>query len=191
MRVRLLASVCLAAGSMPLGAALAAPPSQRAPGSRPPAPAATATPVRAVSRAPLSLPACSVQGTLTVDAAYVAAHTLVMQYAGPMTFTANRDLWDVMIFTMNYDDGHGGMFTGGCSCPQFPKGNETPDAAPPGTSFKRLETRTYQVACAWPTGGLPQTGPFRFEVSARYFVKEGGSWQKKVEKCGTLTAGPK
>ncbi len=190
MRIRLLASLCLAAASVPLHGALAAPPRPTVPGSQPPKPAATATLPPMVSRAPLTLAACSVQGTLTVDAAYVAAHDKAMQFAGPMTFTANRDLWDVMLYTMNYDDGQGGMFLGGCSCPQFPKGNETPDAAPPGTSFKRLETRTYHVACAWPTGGLPQKGPFRFEVYIRYFVKENGAWQKKGESCGKLTATP-
>ncbi len=188
MRIRLLALWWLAASFIPLQGAVAAPPMPTRPGSQPPKPAPTATPLPMVSRAPVNLPACSVQATLAVDKAFVAAHDKVMQFAGPMTFTANRDLWDVMLYTMNYDDGQGGMFLGGCTCPQFPKGNQTPDAAPPGTSFKRLESRTYQIACAWPTGGLPQNGPFRFEVYIRYFVKEGGAWQQKGESCGTLTA---
>lgn len=189
MKFRLLAPCYLAVALVPLTAASAAPPSQKAPGSvPPPKAAATATPLPMVSRAPLNLPACTVQATLAVDTAFVAAHPTVMQYSGPMTFTANRDLWDVLLYTMNYDDGQGGKFLGGCNCPQFPKGNETPDAAPPGTNFKRLETRTYQIACAWPAGGLPVKGPLRFEVSIRYFVKENAAWQVKSAFCGTLTA---
>ncbi len=188
MRIRVLASLCLTAAFLPLQDAAAAPPSRRAPGNVPPKPAATATPLRAVSRVPFNPPPCSVVANLKLDTAYVAAHQNAIQFAGPMTFTANRDLWDVFLYTMNYDDGHGWMFLGGCNCPQFPKGNETPDAAPPGTNFKRMESRTYQLTCAWPTGGLPQTGPFRFEVYLRYFVKDtGGAWQQKSGTCGTLT----
>jgi len=191
MKTRLLASWSLAATLTALTAAVGAPPKQNPLGSQPPKPAATATALPMVSRLPFNLPACTVEATLAVDSAFVAAHPMVMQYAGPMTFTANRDLWDVLLYTMNYDEGYGGMFLGACTCPQFPKGNETPDAAPPGTNFKRMESRTYQIACAWPTGGLPQKGPFRFEVSIRYYVKENGAWQEKGASCGTLKIGGK
>ena len=189
MKTRTVALCCLSAMLLPLYIAVAAPPKERAPGALPPPKAvATPTPMTLLVRQPLTLAACSAVATLTADAAYNAAHNLAVQYVGPMTFTANRDLWAVTLYTMNYDEGHGWAFLGGCTCPQFPKGGDNPATAPPNTNFKRLESRTYQLSCAWPTGGLPQTGPFRFKVNIIYFLKDAtGAWQKKAESCGTLT----
>lgn len=167
--------------------AAAAPPDQsKRPGGAPPPKLVTPTPMITAVRTPFTLQPCTAVGTVTFDAAYNAIHPGVVRYAGPMTFTANIDLRAVLMYTMNYD-GHGG-FLGGCTCPEFPKGGDNPATAPPNSNFKRLESRTYQLSCAWPTGGLPQNGPFRFEVDITYFTNAGGAgWKKTGAKCGNLT----
>ena len=190
MKIRLLASLCIVAVLPVLQGASAAPPIQKAPGSQPPKPAATATPPLAKAGFhPINLPDCAALGTVTFDSAYAAKWGNAVQFVGPMTFTAQRDLWAVNLATLMYDDGHGKKFLGNCTCPQCPKGGDNPTAAPLNSNFKNLESRTYQLSCAWPTAGDLGPGPFRFEVWAYYFLKDaGGAWQKSSSFCGKLTA---
>jgi len=179
---------CLAMVLIALQAA-AAPPAPTKPGGvLPPARAVTPTPMIVAVPRPFNLPACTASGTVTYDAADHAKNPSVERYQGQMTFTAKRDLWDVLLYTMNYNDRPGQHFLGSCTGPELPKGGDNPASAPPNSNFKRLESRTYQVVCAWPDGGLANPGPFRFEVSIGYFTNTGGKWsEKKGEKCGDLT----
>jgi len=167
--------------------AAAAPPDQsKPPGRVPPKAATTPTPMITVTRMPFSLQPCTAVGTVTFDAAYNAKFPGAVRYVGPMTFTANVDLRAVLLYTMNYD-GHGG-FLGACTCPEFPKGGDNLATAPPNSNFKRLESRTYQLSCAWPTGGVPPNGPFRFDVLITFFENTGSAgWQQTGAKCGNLT----
>ncbi len=169
--------------------AAAAPPDQsKPPGRVPPKAATTPTPMITAVRNPFTLQPCTAVGTVTFDAAYNAKFPGAVRYVGPMTFTANVDMRAVLMYTMNYNEGQGMFFLGGCTCPEFPKGGDNPAIAPPNSNFKRLESRTYQLSCAWPTGGLPQNGPFRFEVDITYFTNAGGAdWKKTGAKCGNLT----
>ena len=189
MRIRLLASSCIVAVLPVLQGASAAPPSQKVPGSQPPKPAATATPPWvSPTFHPIFLPDCTALGTLTFDSAYAAQAGNAVQYVGPMTFTARRDLWAVTLTTLMYDDGHSKKFLGDCACPQCPKGGDNPSAAPPNSNFKSLDSHTYQLSCAWPTAGDLGPGPFRFEVWAFCFLKDaGGAWRKSSSFCGKLT----
>lgn len=179
-------SSCLGLVLLALPAAGAPPDHGKPPGGAPPPAVVTPTPMIRAVRTPFSLAPCTAVGTVTFDAAYNAKYPGAVRYVGPMTFTANTDMRAVLMYTMNYD-GHGG-FLGGCTCPEFPKGGDNPATAPPTSNFKRLESRTYQVSCAWPTGGVPQDGPFRFDVDIIFFKNTGSAgWQKTGAKCGNLT----
>lgn len=183
-----LVSCCLAVVLVapPVGSAQVNPPKR--PGSQPPVTVVTPTPGRVLAPAPLTLSPCRATGTVTRDAAEMAKHPLVEWYTGAMTFTANVDLKAVTLYTLNYNPGGYSFFLGDCKCSECPKGGTDPLHAPPNSNFKRLESRTYNLYCAWPNGGLPPKGTYEFQVHIRYYANPGGAgWQEKTVKCGELT----
>lgn len=191
MSGRLPVSCCTAMVLIALQAA-AAPPGPTKPGGAPPQIAVTPTPMISAVHQPFNLPACTASGTVTFDTADHAKRPGIDKYVGSMTFTANRDLLAVFIFHIAiYHQGSGGgiegPILGSCDCPACPPQTDNPAAAPPSSNFKRLESRTYQLTCAWPNGGTTIPGPFVAPIGIYYFTSTDRVWQKNAATCGNLT----
>ncbi|MGD1149201.1 MAG: hypothetical protein ABR961_14765 [Thermoanaerobaculaceae bacterium] len=145
----------------------------------PPGPKPTATPtpqkvtmIPGAVHQPLVLPVFSVAGTLKQDPTVPTATRFLQTYRGPITFTANFDLYDVTFGGSVLADGppQAGQLLGPCELTL----TNMPSIATTKVNFKRGDTRTYTVSCSWPTGGPTPSylGPCHGDLWAFYFLTD-------------------
>jgi len=142
-----------------------------------PKPTATPTPQKVTMipggvHQPFVLPTFSVVGTLKQDPTVPTATKWIQTYKGPITLTANQDLYDVTFSGMVSADGQplSGQLLGPC---EFAVTN-MPTIASTKVNFKKGDTRTYAVSCSWPTGGPTPyyLGPCHADLWAHYFLAD-------------------